>query len=126
MQFAVSYQLRQRSTWSAVRLLLPFLLFSIVSSFTVGFKTSKLRFALQSDNELRQDSTQKFHGSRKALLDTESPISVDEKILKPAALSTLRELLQQPIPTKRNGIVIIAGFEAFNIQLYKKAAALIT
>lgn len=60
-----------------------------------------------------------------ALHDTEnedSPTITDIK----TPPSSLKELLRKPLytpPTKRSGIVIIAGFESFNILLYRRAAA---
>ena len=97
-----------------VLLLLPlFTLYNTVSSFKFG---SSLSSKQQRIYEL-QPKAQQLHRNGKALFLAE----------KSAAPGTLKSLLQQPSElSTRNDIIIIAGFEAFNIQLYKKAAAKIT
>jgi hypothetical protein len=49
---------------------------------------------------------------------------VDE-VDQSASRTSLKDLIRTPLYHDRNGIVIIAGFEAFNVQLYRKAAGLV-
>lgn len=48
-----------------------------------------------------------------------------EEIDQSTPRASLKDLIRQSTKQDRAGIVIIAGFEAFNVQLYRKAAALV-
>lgn len=80
--------------------------------FRIALQSQNVRNALQ-DNAARTTSV--------TLRSTTSVDEVDQSTLK----ASLKDLIRTPLHNDRAGIVIIAGFEAFNIQLYRKAAALV-
>lgn len=109
------------SAWTAVRILIIFLITSIVFAFRplsqrAIAKCSLGRNILPRKQELNVDSYRV-----KSLFDSENSVVSDNISVK----TTLKQLTRTTSPSTRNGIVIIAGFEAFNVQLYRKAAALV-
>ena len=126
---------------AAVRLLLACLLFIIGTSFRAVLPPFNRLSSVQTSYERTHrtpitrstrstlsSQTLPLHRNKKALLDTETPEIADIKDVKADKPLSLKDLLRQPPPPpgRRSGIVIIAGFESFNIQLYRKAAATIT
>lgn len=111
----------ERGAWIAVRILLIFQIISTVLSyrplpFRANPKSTLQRNVLSRKQELNNNNYRVT-----ALFDSENSVVRDDILVKP----TLKQLLRTPTASKRNGIVIIAGFEAFNVQLYRKAAALV-
>lgn len=99
-------------------------LFRATSSYSVG---SHLFIRQQGMNGLQQLRAQRLPRYVKGLFLTEETIVAGNGNQKSLVATSLKEILQQPSTSSTgNDIVIIAGFEAFNIQLYKKAAAKIT
>ena len=118
--------LRKHTTMIDMFLLLLqlFTLFYAVSSFKLG---SSLSSKQQRIYEIHQPQGLQLHRNGNALLLAGKSTVHDDNSQKTADTPTLRYLLQQPSElSTRNDIIIIAGFEAFNIQLYKEAAAKIT
>jgi hypothetical protein len=85
-----------------------------------------------ADRDQQPRSTLRRKHTRNALQDNvrttsftlRSTTLIDE-VDQSTSRASLKDLIRTPLHNDRNGIVIIAGFEAFNVQLYRKAAALV-
>jgi hypothetical protein len=111
----------ERGAWIAVRILFIFQIISIVFSYRPLPPRANPKSTLQRNVLSRKQESINTNYRVTALFDSENSVVSDDILAKP----TLKQLLRTPAPSKRNGIVIIAGFEAFNVQLYRKAATLV-
>lgn len=105
----------------------------------ISFRAKSLRVTLQRNHQLSfangdhtfRNGLQSQH-VRNALQDNVRTTSVTlrsttlvDEVDQSTLRAPLKDLIRTPLHNDRTGIVIIAGFEAFNIQLYRKAAALV-
>lgn len=100
---------------------MPILIIFLITSIVFGYwplsqgaisKCSLERNILPREQELNVDNYR-----LKALFDSENSVVSDNTSLK----TTLKQLIRTTNPSTRNGIVTMAGFEALNVQLYRKA-----
>ena len=111
----------ERSAWTAKRILIIFHAISIVFAYGPLSHNTIPKYSIQRRGLLRKQELNVDKYRVRALYDSENAVVTDDISVK----TTLKQLLRTSSPSIRNGIVIIAGFEAFNVQLYRKAAALV-
>ena len=111
----------ERRDWTAVRILVIFHIISIVFAYRPSAPRAVSICSIERKLLSRKQELNINNHRVKALLDSENSVVSGDKSVK----TTLKQLLRTTSLSTRNGIVIIAGFEAFNVQLYRKAAALV-
>jgi hypothetical protein len=103
----------------------------------ISFRAKSHRITLLKNRQLangdqQHRNTLRRKHTRNALQDNlrttsftlRSTTLIDE-VDQSTSRASLKDLIRTPLHNDRKGIVIIAGFEAFNVQLYRKAAALV-
>ena len=110
-----------------VILALYLLLLLSYPQYATSFKTKSHGSTLLTHRHLslvNRDRNALQDNVRTASVTLRSTTLVDE-IDQSTSRASLKDLIRTPLHQDRTGIVIIAGFEAFNVQLYRKAAALV-
>lgn len=105
------------SVWTAVRILIIFLITSIVFAYRPLSQTAISKCSLERNILRRWQELNVDNYRVKALFDSENSVVSDNLSLK----TTSMQLIRTTSRLTKNSIVIIARFEAFNVQLYRKA-----
>lgn len=111
----------ERRDWTAVRIIIIFHIISIAFAYRPSSPRAVSICSIERKLLFRKQELNINNYRVKSLLDSENSVVTDDISVK----TTLKQLLRTTSLSTRNGIVIIAGFEAFNVQLYRKAAALV-
>lgn len=106
-----------------LRLVTGFFLVMTASAFHRISSHRNLQLRHPGESSHHKKAVSDFSGGSIFPILSQAPASTEVKNQNPISL---KDLVQSTRPATGNNIVIIAGFEAFNVQLYRKAAALVT